>query len=95
MLATMLATALFASAPCLVLLVAVFERLVAPSYAVPSPETSAVLVTGASTGIGRHAAEELKKLGFRAAGRWVLDVAIGHIIYISSIYILYISSISN
>jgi len=33
-------------------------------YKVHSPQSSAVIVTGASTGIGRHAAEELARLGF-------------------------------
>jgi len=33
-------------------------------YKVHSPQSSAVIVTGASTGIGRHAAEELARMGF-------------------------------
>ena len=54
--------------PCgLVLLVALLERLVAPFHAAPAPGSSAVLLSGASTGIGRHVAEALQRLGFRAA----------------------------
>jgi len=33
-------------------------------YKVHTPQSSAVIVTGASTGIGRHAAEELARMGF-------------------------------
>lgn len=42
-----------------------------PRFAVPPPSLSAaILVTGASSGIGRHAAEELRGLGFLVYGTY-------------------------
>ena len=40
------------------------QHLLAPKFPVPDPKSSAVFITGTSTGIGRHAAVELACLGY-------------------------------
>ena len=47
-----------------VIVVGVVYYLMRPVHVVHDPHTSAVLVTGASSGLGKHAAEELDRLGF-------------------------------
>jgi NAD(P)-dependent dehydrogenase (short-subunit alcohol dehydrogenase family) len=48
----------------LALLVLLIDFVTRVEYRVHTPQSSAVIVTGASTGIGRHAAEELARQGF-------------------------------
>ncbi len=48
---------------CFVLYV-VLPFILTPTYPIPDPAKSAILVTGASTGIGKHAAIELAQKGF-------------------------------
>ncbi len=46
-------------------------HILRPRYAVPPPiPSNAILITGASTGLGRHAAEHLSSLGFTVYGTY-------------------------